>query len=146
MNESNEELEQLIELGRIIPSVWRGWAPDEALEYLRCRLQFSQKELGQKAGLSAARVSLLEGGSDAKLSTWKRLYAAMGFELILLPVTSMTARELDVFCARGRPANYWARSRARPRRRRLRAQADRAAKEKGPEREAPGPSTDEPAA
>ena len=125
-----ELLDLLLELGPQLPELWREWAPDRGLEYLRCRLRFSQKELAQKSGLSQSRVSLIEGGEDACLSTWRRLYAAMGFELLVLPVTAMDYFALEEFAQRGRPPGHHAKSRSRPRRRWLRQQAEeRAAKD-----------------
>ena len=78
-----ELIVQLLEAGATLPKNWLEWPPDEGFEYLRCRLRFSQRELGLKSGLTQARVSRVEGGLDVRLSVWKRLYAAMGFELVL---------------------------------------------------------------
>lgn len=118
-----ELIEILLELGPQVPQPWRGWAPDRGLEYLRCRLRFSQRELAQKSGLSQSRLSLIEGGADARLSTWREIYRAMGFELMLLPLSAMDLAALEKFAARGRPQGHWLRTPARPRRRWLRQQS-----------------------
>ena len=112
-----ELIEQLLASGPHIPELWRGWRPDRGLEYLRCRLRFSQRELARKSGLSQSRISLIEGGADARLSTWREIYAAMGFELMLLPLSAMDLAVLEKFAARGRPQGHWLRTPARPRRR-----------------------------
>ena len=112
--------EELLKAGAAVPAEWAGWPDERRFEFLRCRLQFTQGELAAKAGLAQSQVSRIEGGCDGLLSTWKKLYAAMGFELVLLPTSTMTLPELRLHAEIGRPQGHFLRQRARPRRRRLR--------------------------
>ena len=72
---------------------WLSLPPDHGLEVLRYRLKMSQVDLAAKAGLTQARYSKIEGGADALLSTWRRLYEAMGFRYHRETVVRVIARE-----------------------------------------------------
>jgi transcriptional regulator with XRE-family HTH domain len=112
-------LNELLRTGTALPEEWRCWPPDRCFQYLRGRLEFTQDELAMKSGVAQSQISRLEGGSDALLETWRRVYSAMGFELILVPVSPLTIPELERKAAEGRPADHWRRQRARPRRLKL---------------------------
>ncbi len=124
-----ELIVQLLEARAAIPRDWLERTADDGFEYLRCRLRFSQAELGRKSGMTQARVSRIEGGLDVRLSVWRRLYAAMGFELILLPVSAKTLEEIERFAEQGRRRNHRLYTPARPRRRFRRMQKERQARE-----------------
>jgi DNA-binding XRE family transcriptional regulator len=111
-----EPVELLLKSGGDAPAELRNWPPERMFQYLRCRLRFTQLELAQKAGLTQSQVSRVESGADCLLSTWARAYAAMGFELKLLPASGMGVEELERKAEAGRPHGHWLRQRARPRR------------------------------
>lgn len=111
-----DPFEVLLRASNALPAEWRRWPAERCFQYLRCRLRFTQDELAQKAGLTQSQISRLEAGADALFDTWRRAYAAMGFELILLPVSGLTRKELEVRAEEGRPSGHWLRERARPRR------------------------------
>ena len=116
-NMGRDELEDLLKLGASLPAHWRNWPPERCLEYLRCRLEFTQAELATKAALVQSLVSRIEGGAPALLTTWTKLFKAMGFDLVLLPVSALSIEELKKRAEEGRPQGHWLRQRARPRRR-----------------------------
>lgn len=66
------------------------WPVARAFQFARLRLKLSQDELAERACLTQAQISRLEAGKDCLLSTWSRAYAALGFDLKLLPMTGMT--------------------------------------------------------
>jgi len=111
-----ELIELLLKAPGAVPETWRGWTAHRGFVYLRCRLRFTQQELAQKSQTAQSQVSRLEGGCDALLSTWRAVYAAMGFELLLLPVSALTLEQLEKRAEEGRPQGHWLRQRARPRR------------------------------
>ncbi|MBI2788048.1 MAG: helix-turn-helix transcriptional regulator [Elusimicrobia bacterium] len=111
-----EPVELLLEAGETTPVELRSWPSERMFQYLRCRLRFTQLELAQKAGLTQSQVSRVESGADCLLSTWTKVYAAMGFELHLLPTSAMGLEELEKRAEMGRPQGHWLRQRARPRR------------------------------
>lgn len=130
-----EMAELLLAWGKAGPVEFRRWPPAMMFQHQRCRLEFSQAELAHKAGLTQSQVSRIESGADCLLSTWTRAYAAMGFELSLLPSSEARIEELKVRADEGRPRAHWLRQRAKPRRHLLagrmvsRAEFDAARKE-----------------
>lgn len=111
-----EVVELLLKSGEAAPPELRQWPPERMFQYLRCRFTFTQLELAKKAGLTQSQVSRMESGADCLLSTWIRAYAAMGFDLRLLPVSNATVEDLERRSETGRPEGHWLRQRARPRR------------------------------
>jgi DNA-binding XRE family transcriptional regulator len=99
------------------PQRWLEWPPGRALIYLRQRFNWSQQALAHRAGLSQAQISRLERGDDAKVSTWRRVYAAMGLTLLVAPTASITVGQLGDLAESCAPPKRRFRSRARPRRR-----------------------------
>lgn len=111
-----EVVELLLKSSETAPPELREWPPERMFQYLRCRFSFTQLELAKKAGLTQSQVSRMESGADCLLSTWTRVYAAMGFELKLLPAGKASVEELERHAELGRPQGHWLRQRARPRR------------------------------
>lgn len=110
-----EPFDELMGAARGLPVWWRDKSPADGFVALRRRFQFTQDEVAERSGLAQSLLSRLEGGGDARLSTWRRAYAAMGFELLLLPVCACSARELEAIAEARRPPGSWIRQRARPR-------------------------------
>lgn len=71
--------------GEAVPSEWRGWPTGEALRRLRLRFGLKKKDLAARAGVSPSLVGRAEKGADIRLSTLRRLYAAVGCRLQILP-------------------------------------------------------------
>lgn len=80
-----DPFEALLKWGRRVPEPFGEWTPGRSFLAIRSRLNFTQEEVGLLAGITQSQVSRVEGDGDARISTWRRLYAAMGFELLLLP-------------------------------------------------------------
>lgn len=111
-----EPLVLMLQAAEAAPRECREWPPERVFQYVRCRLRFTQAELASKSGLTQSQVSRVESGADCRLGTWMRVYAAMGFELRLLPSSSMGLTELEGRAEEGRPQGHWMRQRSRPRR------------------------------
>ena len=118
-----DPFELILRAADSLPKDWREMGPESGFEFVRCRLRFTQDELAEKSGVAQSIVSRVEDGHDARLSTWRRIYAAMGFDLVILPVSSLTLTELEKRAELGRPPGSWMRQRARPRRRRPQCRA-----------------------
>jgi len=108
-------LPALYALGGRLPEPWLSCPADETLRRLRWRLQFTQAELAGKAGMPQVQISRLEGGADALLSTWRRLFDGMGFDLALLPVPRLPPGKIEEAAQKGRPAGWRRRERFKPR-------------------------------
>jgi transcriptional regulator with XRE-family HTH domain len=75
------------------PAEFASWPPGECLRRLRVRFNLNRKQLAAKAGVSASLVGRAEKGSDIRLSTLQKLYAAMGCRLLPMPAGALY--ELD---------------------------------------------------
>lgn len=114
---------ELVSFGQLLPAPWRDWPPEDWFVSLRCFLQTTQDQIALKSGLSQSQVSKLEGGCDSRLSTWRKAYAAMGFDLVLVPVARYEEKQLRRMSEEGRSTDRWWRQHARPRRWRLKQKA-----------------------
>lgn len=87
--------EELLKLKSTLPRTWLEMSEAQRLGYLRCRFDLTQAELARRAGLAQRDVSRLEAGSEALLSTWKKLYSGFGVDLLLIPMTDKTLDALQ---------------------------------------------------
>lgn len=71
--------------GEDAPAAFASWPAREVLRRLRIRLELNRRQLAAKAGVSASLVGRAEQGADVRLSTLRKLYAALGCRLLLLP-------------------------------------------------------------
>ena len=60
---------------------------------MRIRFGLNRKQLAAKAGVSASLVGRAEKGADIRLSTLRKLYAALGCRLLTMPAGALY--ELD---------------------------------------------------
>jgi transcriptional regulator with XRE-family HTH domain len=111
-------LPRLCALKDQLPDEWRTQTPDGFLRMLRQRLQFTQDELARKAGMPQVQVSRLESAADARLSTWRRVFDAMGCDLVVLPIPRLTPQETERAAQEGRPPDWRRRERFKRRGRR----------------------------
>lgn len=108
--EQADDLELLLNAGKKLPADWRSHSVQRNFQSIRCRLRFTQEELALKAGLTQSQISRVESGADALVSTWTRVYKAMGFQLVLVRSNARGARE----ARRGRTPGGLLDSAARP--------------------------------
>lgn len=85
MTRDPDPYEELSSWARGMPAPWKGMSPGRALIVLRSHLHVTQGETAGRGGLTQSQVSRLEGDEDALLSTWRRVYSALGFEVLLVP-------------------------------------------------------------
>jgi transcriptional regulator with XRE-family HTH domain len=82
------ELAQHIEEAvQIAQSVLRAWARASMGEQLRAARDVSQRHLAEFAGLHQSVVCRIENGGDTNWRTWRRLFNALGYELVLTPLS-----------------------------------------------------------
>ncbi|MFA6315827.1 MAG: helix-turn-helix domain-containing protein [Elusimicrobiota bacterium] len=79
--------------GESAPAEFASWDTGECLRRMRIRFGLNRKQLAAKAGVSASLVGRAEKGADSRLSTLRRLYAALGCRLLALPAGALY--ELD---------------------------------------------------
>ncbi|MFI5363143.1 MAG: helix-turn-helix domain-containing protein [Elusimicrobiota bacterium] len=62
-------------------------APATYMRTLRTQLRMTQAALARRTGMTQAQIDRLEKGRvDARLGTWRRVFAAMFCELLVVPV------------------------------------------------------------
>lgn len=83
-----ETLEQVFLAARSVPRSWSQASPGERLRALRESRGISQRHLAQESGVDQAVICRMERGGDACLSTWERLFSALGFEVVWMPLYS----------------------------------------------------------
>ncbi|MBI3299759.1 MAG: helix-turn-helix transcriptional regulator [Elusimicrobia bacterium] len=67
------------------PPECASWPPHECLRRLRIQFGLNRKQLAAKASVSASLVGRAEKGANVRLSTLRKLYAALGCRLLILP-------------------------------------------------------------
>ncbi len=75
--------------GESTPKEFASWPVGECLRRLRIRFHLDRKQLAAKAGVSASLVGRAEKGADIRLSTIKKLYAALGCRVLTLPAGAL---------------------------------------------------------
>ena len=69
-----------------LPDWWREMPPGDQLRGLREDRGISQRQLADATGIKQSMISRLERGSDARLSTWRRLFGGLNYEAVLTPL------------------------------------------------------------
>lgn len=87
--------EELLDHGQAAPQWWAKLPAGEAIQRLRRIAGLTQSELGLRAGVGQSHVARVEAGQDCRLSTLWRLYSAMGYQAVLLPVLDGSNPRLD---------------------------------------------------
>ena len=88
-----DPVREILAYGEPAPAGFASWSSHECLRRLRIRFGLNRKQLAAKAGVSASLVGRAEKGADVRLSTLRKLYAALGCRLLTLPAGALY--ELD---------------------------------------------------
>lgn len=83
-----EDLDQACLAAEAVPRSWAKAAPGDLLRVLRLSRDVSQRHLAEESGVRQSFISRLERGGDARWATWKRLFDALGFDVVLAPLPS----------------------------------------------------------
>jgi transcriptional regulator with XRE-family HTH domain len=75
--------------GEAAPAAFASWPLPEFLRRLRIRFGLKRKELAAKAGVSASVIGRAEKGADVRLSTLRKIYAAVGCRLLCVPAGAL---------------------------------------------------------
>lgn len=81
--------DQFLSLIQKVPDVWRQKPAHFHLWLARKRAGLTQAELARRAGVSQSFVARVERGRDARLSTMRRLYEAMGLRMLIVPLSTV---------------------------------------------------------
>lgn len=80
-----DPVREAIAHGEAAPAAFASWPLPEFLRRLRIRFGLKRKELAAKAGVSASLIGRAEKGADVRLSTLRKIYAAVGCRLLCVP-------------------------------------------------------------
>jgi transcriptional regulator with XRE-family HTH domain len=83
-----EALEQACSAAEALPRAWVRAGPGEILRAVRSSRRVSQRHLAEVSGVRQSFISRLERGGDARWGTWRRLFSALGFDLVMAPLAS----------------------------------------------------------
>jgi len=78
-------LEELLSHASATRRDWVRWPLGRQAWFLRVSLDLTQAELARRAGVVQSHVAKVEQGRDVRFSTLRKLFGAMGFELLVLP-------------------------------------------------------------
>ena len=78
---------EFLSLIQHVPEVWRQKPAHFHLWLARKRARLTQAELARLAGVSQSFIARVERGRDVRLSTMRRLYAALGFQMLIVPLS-----------------------------------------------------------
>lgn len=71
-----------------VPTKWARATPGAQLRALRTSRGISQRHLAESSGVHQSVVCRLEYGADARWSTWKRLFEGLGYDVVLVPLST----------------------------------------------------------
>ena len=78
--------DSFLDLIQKVPPCWRERPAFFHLWLARKLARLSQAQLAERAGLSQSFVARVERGRDVRLSSMQRLYAAMGYQMLIVPL------------------------------------------------------------
>jgi transcriptional regulator with XRE-family HTH domain len=77
-----------------VPEDWVAMPVGRIVRRLRKQLGLEQWSLGRRVGMRQSMVSRIERGADLRVSTLRKLLAAMGCELVVLPRSDRSLERL----------------------------------------------------
>ena len=78
--------DKFLELIEKAPPVWRERPAHFHLWLGRKLARLTQAELAARAGVQQSLVARVERGRDVRLSTMRRLYQALGYRMLIVPL------------------------------------------------------------
>lgn len=86
--------DEFLELIEKAPEVWRQEPAHFHVWLARKRAGLTQAELAGRAKMQQSLVARVERGRDARISTMRRLYEALGYRMLILPLKSVGAKKM----------------------------------------------------
>lgn len=87
--EFSDPVRDAVAYGEAAPADFASWPLPEVLRRLRIRFGLNRKQLAAKAGVSASLVGRAEKGADVRVSTLRKIYAAVGCRMLVLPAGAL---------------------------------------------------------
>lgn len=85
MDHPSDSVRDAVLHGEKTPAPYVTWPLAECLRRTRIRFGYDQKTLAAMAGIDVSVLGRVERGGDVRLSTLRRIFAALGCRLVILP-------------------------------------------------------------
>ncbi|MBI4374828.1 MAG: helix-turn-helix domain-containing protein [Elusimicrobia bacterium] len=86
---------RFLDLIEKVPAAWRQRPAHFHIWLARKLARLTQAQLASKAGIHQSFVARVERGRDVRLSTMQRLYRALGYRMLIVPL-KMSSRTFPV--------------------------------------------------
>jgi hypothetical protein len=87
--------EELLDHAEAAPQWWAELQPGEAFRRLRWTRRLKQWQVASNAGIGQSHVARIEKGADCLVSTLGKLYAALGYTMIITAKLDGTTPRVD---------------------------------------------------
>lgn len=92
---SGDPVRDAIAHGEAAPVAFASWPLPELLRRLRIRFNLNRKQLAAKAEVSASLIGRAEKGADLRLSTLRKIFAAVGCRALVIPAGGLYGMDWD---------------------------------------------------
>ena len=83
--ELQEALAEAFVASRSLPRAWQDASMGDQLRAMRLSQRVSQRHLSEDSGVAQSFISRMERGADALWAIWRRLFSALGIDVVLAP-------------------------------------------------------------
>lgn len=95
LNDFGDPVRDAIVHGEAAPAEFAAWPLPVLLRRLRIRFGLNRKQLAAKAGVSASLIGRAEKGADVRISTIRRIFAAVGCRPLVIPAGALYEMDWD---------------------------------------------------
>lgn len=95
LNDFGDPVRDAIAHGEAAPAEFAAWPLPEMLRRLRIRFSLNRRELAAKAGVSASLIGRAEKGADVRISTIRKIFAAVGCRPLVVPAGALYSMDWD---------------------------------------------------
>lgn len=89
LNDFGDPVREAIAHGEAAPAESAAWPLPVLLRRLRIRFGLNRKQLAAKAGVSASLIGRAEMGADVRISTIRKIFAAVGCRPLVMPAGAL---------------------------------------------------------
>lgn len=95
LNDFGDPVRDAMAHGEAAPAEFAAWPLPVLLRRLRIRFGLNRRQLAAKAGVSASLVGRAEKGADVRVSTLRKIFAAVGCRPLVVPAGALYDMDWD---------------------------------------------------